>query len=753
MHRWLPVAAALLCAIGAPALAPPMAPLLLPAGRLAAKPGAWVLPNGRTITPTGRMAELGSFPLGLALSPDGRFLVAANCGAGPQSLQVVALPGMQVVQTVPERALFSGVVFSRDGSRLWAAGGGSNQLLAFKFENGRLTPGTSIPITGYPAGVSLLPDGRTLAVACNLTRSVALVDIEVGREVGRISSGLFPFAVAPVAGGLLAAANWGDGTTALLDPASRTRVATIPTGGLPTALAAAHSGSLCYVANANSDTITVIDTSLRRRVSELAIRPYPGCPQGAIPTSLALSRDDRILYVACAGLNAVLCIDSKSGRAIAAMPTGWYPTAVLAHPGDGSLITLSSKGVGSGPNADGRYIGSMMAGFAASSPPPGSGKGLAEVAANNGYALRRGQPISRSGLPPIRHCVLIVRENRSFDQLLGDDPRVHGSPDLTLYGRAITPNLHALGERFALGDNFYSDGEVSDQGHQWTLGANCPDYVEKTWMAAYTGSGRLRDSTRAPVSYPAAGYAMDQCLRRGVSCRMYGDAVRIGPGGKPLAGLAAIVAPDYRGWDLDTPDTERAAQWLAEFRRGIFPAFSYIWLPNDHTAGTKPGSLSPRAMVADNDLATGRIIEAISRSKAWRDTAIFLCEDDSQDGRDHVDAHRNVLLIASPWVRRGAVTGRHYSQASIYATIERILGFPPMSQFDDLASPITDVWVSTPDLRPFQALPAGISTTERNTTQSAMWRESLQIDFDEPDADHSGRLEEALWREAIRTRR
>ncbi len=238
---------------------------------------------------------------------------------------------------------------------------------------------------------------------------------------------------------------------------------------------------------------------------------------------------------------------------------------------------------------------------------------------------------------------------------------------------------------------------------------------------------------------------LDHCVRNGVPCRMYGDMVRRAPGGRPRPELADKVATSYPSWNLTIPDRDRARVWLQEFRQGIFPRFSYIWLPNDHTAGTARGMATPRAMVADNDVATGTILEAVSRHPEWRDTVVFLTEDDTQDGRDHVDAHRNILLVVSPWVRPRSVARRHYSIASIYATIERLLALPPMSQYDDLASPITDVWSTMPDLRPFTALPARVPLDEKNGAAAPMARESARLDLEEPDSNTGPLLERILW--------
>jgi len=791
-----------------------------PTGPVAAEPGTWILPNGRLITPAGRQTMLGNFPLGLAATPDGKYLIVVNNGAGPQSLQVVEAATGRIRQTLPVRIVFNGVVVSPDGRRVWAAGGGAQAVLEFSFADGKLTPAPSIPILGYPTGMALAPDGRTLYVTCNLSTRVAVLDTVRHAETGRITAGLLPFAIALTPDGRKAYVTlWGEGTVSVLNTRTRARLKTIPTGGLPCAVVVSADGKRAYVANANTDTVSILDTAADRKLADIAVGPYPNAPYGSIPNGLALSPNGKTLYVALAGNNAVVAYDTRTRKPQNAYPAGWYPTNLLCTRDGQTLYVINSKGVGSGPNANGGYIGHMMNGTLSAIPTQATKNGLEQVARNNGYSPhpltpppRTGEgraphsqalpsssispyprpfslqgrresrsqsiPYSRTGegrsrvtpfppreggwgvrfsgaragsqadkrLPPITHCVLIVRENRTYDQVLGDRPQGNGDPSLTMFGAEVTPNLHALADRFATGDNFYSDGEISAQGHQWTLGANCPDYVEKTWMAYYTPRGRLADSPLSPISYPALGYSLDHCVRHGVSCRMYGDVVRIGKGGRPLPGLADKYDPHYRGWDLEYPDTQRAEEWLREFKSGLFPAFSYIWLPNDHTAGARLGSRTPRAMVADNDVATGRIIEAISHSRYWRDTAIFVCEDDSQDGRDHVDAHRNILLIASPWVRPGAITSHHYSQAGLYATIERLLHLPPMSQYDDLADPILDVWTAAPDLRPYDALPARIPTDERNTRKAAMWRESARLDLEDADADKTGLLEAILWR-------
>ena len=711
-----------------------------------------VLPNGRLVQPWGLTTFAGNFPLGIAATSGANQVVVMNCGAGKQSLMVLDGRSLDVLSETPVKTVFHGIAISADASRVWVCGGGANDVQLFRFGGGHLAPAGEIPVGGYPTGCALSPDGRYLYVTCNLARCVRVIDTERGTVTGKIATGFLPFGIALTPDGHKAyVTNWGDGTVSVLDVGAGTLLRTVETGGLPCGIVVAPDGRRVYVADANTDDVAVLRTDTDTVVTHISLAPYPKAPYGSVPNGLALSPRGDVLYVTLAGINAVARIDTRTLKVQGMIPTAWYPTGIWADARSGILYIVSSKGYGSGPNKDGGHISRMMRGVVQRLVPPDLGgwqKGALSVARLNGFGNRHG-PAKAAALPKgIKHVVFIVRENRSYDQVLGDLGYANGDPSLTLYGEEVTPNLHALARRFAIADNMYGDGEVSVQGHQWTLGANCPDYVEKTWQALYSHRGRLADAIPGPQSYPAVGYMMDECARLGVLCRMYGDFVRREKGGKPIPLLEGKVSPSFPGWNLSIPDQKRADAWLAEFRAGIFPTFSYIWLPNDHTAGATAGMPTPRAMVADNDLATGRIIEAITHHPDWRHTVVFLTEDDTQDGRDHVDAHRNILLIMSPWVKPGSVTSHHYSIASIYATIEALLGLPPMSQYDDLADPIREVWQHEPNLQPYKAVPNRVPLDERNAEKTALAKLSEGLDLSEPDANTGPLLEEILWQEA-----
>lgn len=711
-----------------------------------------VLPNGRLVEPWGATALAGNFPLGIAITPDGGRIVVVNCGAGTQSLTVLDARSLAVVSDTKVHTVFNGIAISQDASRVWICGGGANNVQEFRFEKDRLSPVRQIPVGGYPTSCLLSSDGRRLYVTCNLARCVRIVDTVRNEVTGELPAGFLPFGIAVTPDGRKAyVTNWGDGDVSVLDLDASRPLARVATGGLPCGVVVSPDGRRVYVADANTDDVAVISTQKDAVIRRISFKPYPGAPYGSVPNGLALSPRGDALYVTLAGINAVARVDTRTLKVVGMAPAAWYPTGIAVDRSSGALYVVSSKGFGSGPNKEGGHISRMMRGVVQrlqAGDTAGWRAGLSVVARLNGFSNRHG-PAKTAGLPKgIKHVVFIVRENRSYDQVLGDLGYGNGDPSLTLFGEEVTPNLHALARRFAIADNMYGDGEVSVQGHQWTLGANCPDYVEKTWQALYSHRGRLGDAVPGQQAYPAVGYMMDECARLGVSCRMYGDFVRREKGGKPIPLLAGKVAPAFPGWNLSIPDQKRADAWLTEFRAGIFPAFSYIWLPSDHTAGAAAGMRTPRAMVADNDLATGRILEALSHHPDWKDTVVFLTEDDTQDGRDHVDAHRNILLIMSPWVKPGSVTSHHYSIASIYATIEGLLGLPPLSQYDDLADPIRDVWQAHPNLEPFTALPNRVPLDERNPEKTALAKLSEQLDLSEPDANTGPLLEEILWREA-----
>ncbi len=336
-------------------------------------------------------------------------------------------------------------------------------------------------------------------------------------------------------------------------------------------------------------------------------------------------------------------------------------------------------------------------------------------------------PVKVGASSPIKHCIYIIKENRTYDQVFGDVKEGNGDPRLCLFDRHITPNAHALAKQFVLLDNFYANAEVSASGHEWTTAAYCTDFVEKTWplnyrhepieKIGYPGEGNY------PIAFPAVGYIWDRCKEAGASYRSYGEFVENGakpgePSHTKIKSLVGHFDPKYVGWDLDYPDakrTDRFLEELQEFNKSFdMPQFIVLRLPNDHTSGTKIGKPTPSAMVAENDLALGRLVEGVSHSKFWHETAIFVVEDDAQNGSDHVDAHRTVALVVSPYCRRGVVDSTLYSTTSMLRTMELILGLKPMSQFDAAAAPMYESFQPKLDLEPYMHVPAEVRLTAVN---------------------------------------
>jgi hypothetical protein len=370
-------------------------------------------------------------------------------------------------------------------------------------------------------------------------------------------------------------------------------------------------------------------------------------------------------------------------------------------------------------------------------------------------------PARVGDVSPIKYVFYVIRENRTYDQVFGDLPQGNGEPNLVLFGEDVTPNAHALAREFVLLDNFYVDAEVSYDGHAFSTGAYATDFVEKIWPTNYggrgarylsEGGGAMRNAF-GNVAAPPQGYLWDVAKRAGVSVRSYGEFVEADESGGPMRakvpGLEGLVHPAYPPFDMDIPDMRRFEIWLEEFRTfekdGTLPRLNILHLPRDHTSGTSPGENTPRAMVADNDLALGRLVETIAASRYWPEAAIFVLEDDAQNGPDHVDAHRSPALVISPFVKRRTVDSTLYTTSAMLRTMELILGLPPMSQYDAAATPMYAAFQPTPDVRPFVHVPARWPLGETNDWKSPGAEASLRMNFEDVDAAPEQELNEILW--------
>ncbi len=781
------------------------------AGRLA--DGSFLIPTGQRLTPAGTHIEVNDRPLGMTLSPDGRLLaVATGSNFAPRALHLIDTQQQRVVQTLPVGDSFVGVAFSGQGEELYVGGGRDHDVKIFRRrQDGSFAQEARIGIAGAaPSGLALTADGKRLFVALNLKHMVAMVDLTT-RQVQELEAGSFPY-TAVAAGSKVYVSNWGgrkprqgdrtdgafpvvldergipsSGTVTAFDASSGRRLADIEVGLHPSAMAFDAKRGRLYVANANSDTVSVIDTRADRVIETIRVGPFDGAPLGSSPNALALSPDGAILYTANGANNAVAVVrvSGRRPRVEGLIPTGWYPAAVAVSHDGRRLWVASGYGFGSvAALPEGRLGRSYRdrAGVVSAIDAPDA-RQLARMTRqvldnnrdqsaqpappNSGHPI----PMHRSQASPIRHVFYIIKENRTYDQVFGDLPRGNGDPSLVHFGRDVTPNHHALAEQFILLDNYYAPGDQSALGHRW-----CTQGYASDWIHKY---GNARNDAN-PMLFAPTDFLWDNARRHGVSVRAYGErgrtildppqatwtdiyqdwknkTGRIRLKAVPLVlGLRDIYHPVYPGFNMRITDQLRADIFLEEFRKferdGTLPRLNILLLPQNHTNGTAQGFPTPRATVADNDLALGRIVEAISHSRYWRESAIFVTEDDAQNGLDHVAGHRTVGLVISPWVRRKAVDSTFYTTIHMYRTIEQILGLPPANQFDLAAEPMFTVFGTQPDFTPYKALPNRIPLDEMNPPvrklaglSRRLAEASARMDFAEPDAADEQLLNRAVW--------
>lgn len=806
-------------------------------------PAQTPLPTGKLITPRGTHEAVGSFPVNMLTVHDGRFVVVTNAGFR-QALTVLDARTGKTVSRIEmtgtrngvKEGLYYGMALgpnTAEGQTIWVSRGSEERVHAYRVDlEGRLQDlerSVAVPRGGgsraprdVVAGVALNSRFDRLYAAGNITSrhtsmkgALSIVDLNTGAPVKTVAVGGFPYAVAAITQGPLAdrkvyVSSERDALVNVVDPEKGTVTASIRTGANPVALLLDGAQQRLFVANAGSDTVSIVDTRTDRVARTILLRPddLRGLP-GATPLGMALSPDETRLYVALADMNAVAVVDLPNDRVLGYVPTGWYPTAVAVS-GDGQRLFVSSaRGVRernpnskpAGPNGSwGQYIGNIIEGTVSTIPMPVIADLEAEtqqVLENNRIAEARRTTFRNPG---IRHVFYIIKENRTYDQVLGDLPIGNGDPSLCMFGRNVTPNQHALAERFGLFDNFYCCAEVSADGWNWSTAGMANEYTSRNSMYGYSGRGRAYDYEGANMDSPVdlmglpdvarspGGYIWDLCVRKGVSFRNYGFFVsEIGPDEKDAKGrsLASPNAPlrkalvrntdvDFLQYDLSYADSSawveyncpapkqktsfgskgarsRYEEWRMEFdeyvRKGNLPRFIMIRLPRDHTHGTAVGHSSPRAMVADNDYAVGQIVEAISNSPYWPKSAIFIVEDDAQNGHDHVDAHRSIAFVISPFCKRGVVDSRFYNTDSVLRTIELLLGLPPMCQYDAVAPPI-DIFTRKPEnIEPYKAiLPAREIIAEVNQATAYGAELSGRLNFARVDAVPDHILNTILWR-------
>jgi YVTN family beta-propeller protein len=748
------------------------------------------LPNGWSLTPAGRSLPLGDLPLNLVVSPSGKYLAVTNNGQSKQSITLIDAASEKVLADVPIPKSWVGLAFSQEEKTLYASGGNDNRIAVFRIENEGLRADSTIslgrpwPNKISPAGLCVDDSRQRLYVVTKDDRALYEVDL-AKRAVARrteLPAEAYTCLLSPN-GQELYVSLWGGKKVLVFSPEQGEITGEIETDDHPNDLALSRDGRTLFVANANENSVSIIDVAGRRVLETVQTALYPDAPAGSTPNGLALSPDEKTLYVANADNNCLVVFDvSQPGRSRPRgfIPTGWYPTAVrtmgnrvfvangkgftsLPNPKGPQPVVRQTQEKGPNPEANDRsqYIGGLFKGTLSLFETPTEPQLAAFsqlVYQNTPYSKTRetqtdgepGNPVpSRVGdVSPIKYVFYIIKENRTYDQVFGDVKEGNGDPSLCLFGERITPNQHALAREFVLLDNFYVDAEVSADGHNWSTAAYANDFIEKTWPTSYGGRGGTYDYEGGrPIAYPTKGFIWDYCQRAGLSYRSYGE---FGHSGKAtVPGLEGHVSPTYRGWDLGYKDVDREKSWEGEFdslvAAGTVPRFNLLRMGNDHTSGAARGKPTPLAAVADNDLAVGRFVEHLSKSPIWRESVVFVLEDDAQNGPDHVDAHRSPALVVSAYTKRRHVEHTPYSTAGVLRTIELILGLPPMSQYDAAAVPLWRCFQKTPDLSTFTARPANVNLNEVNVAVNRNSRRMEGLNLAREDAIPDVEFNEIVW--------
>ncbi|MGH7648694.1 MAG: bifunctional YncE family protein/alkaline phosphatase family protein [Gemmatimonadaceae bacterium] len=764
------------------------------------------LPTGVSLDPDGRATPVGQMPLAMALSPDGSRIVLLLSGWREQGIQVVDRASGRVVQTLAQPSAFVGLAFAPDGHALYTSGGDGDLLYRYDWRGDTAVLADSValgphPAPGqegvrYPAGLAFSPDGKLLYVAENLGDSLAVVDVSTGSVSQRLPSGRYPYGAAVTPNGEVYVSSWGASTVWAYAPANGTLAAadTIRVARHPSAMVANRDGSRLYVVSATTDRVVVIDAHRHAVVGELRDPPPAGPSEGSTPNALALSGDGARLFAAEADANAVAVFDlahdsagADSGRAalLGRIQVDWYPSAILAA-GD-TILVANGKGAGTAPNPGGptpirsayrvpmQYTLGQLTGTLSTVVLPNASRGaLAPLSARVSRANRWDEPASARGAgryPPFTHVIYVIKENRTYDQVLGDLRQADGDTSLLFFPRPVSPNHHALAERFGIFDRFFTNAEVSAQGHNWSTGAYSSDYVEKTVTSNYSNrrpyydyEGTNRDQlTDDDVASPSTGYLWNLAQRAGITFRNYGEFVVSNReltnrndlpesyrGDKPF--LAAHTDSLYPGFDLDIEDQKRVDVWLDELRRyertGDLPNLEIVRLPNDHTSGARVGAPTPRAAFADNDLALGRLVDGLSRSRFWRSTVVFVVEDDAQNGPDHVDSHRAPFFMISAYSHAGVVH-RFVNTTDVIATIADILHLGSLSQFDYYGRPLRGLFTDTPYLTPYVAQTPAQRLDDRNPASGPGAKASARLNLELEDESDDNLFNHILW-EAIK---
>jgi YVTN family beta-propeller protein len=781
---------------------------------------AQLLPQGWRISPVGDHVRLmGDFPSRILVTSDGKRILVLSCGFHHQGVTMIDAETANVSSSSDLGKAYGDMVISDASGELFVAGGGhikdaefakklasrGEQLAATQFSAAvlhatlgqeKLSFAAPIQMQGlagkdrFISGVARGKDGALFVVDINNDRVYRLSGPNYEVEASVASGyGAYRAAISPDHT-VLAVSNWGDHSVSLFNPARLAPIARVDVGIHPNDLAFASDGRL-FVSNAGSNSVSIIRQ--KRVVETIKTSLSPSDPVGSTPDALAVTSDGKRLFVANAGNNDIAVIDISvrdHSRILGFIPTGWYPSALAVSRDGKKLYVGVAKGLASGANVptvkptktsepDPRhpydYVGDTLTGYVSFINVPGEIqlKRLTEQVIHNFPNVEHDEEHKPSAkeirervFPRIRHVLYIIRENRTYDQVLGDLGKGNGDPTLTLFGEKVTPNAHDLARRWALLDNLYVNGEVSENGHQWSDAAYATDFTSQAWLQSYSGrsepkagDGELGADERLTAS--PGGYLWDNCARHRLSFRTFGEFAFFHSGrdegprfvAKGLEGHASIawLRLTSSGWTDITKgrDPDLADVFITEMhhaeKTGDWPRFMVMSLGEDHTHALRPGHYTPAAMVGSNDQALGKIVDAISHSRFWPETIIFVIEDDAQDGPDHVDCRRTVGLVISPYIKRGVVDSTLYTTASMIHTMELILGLPTMTQFDRAATPMYAAFTPIPNFSPYHNISPYIDLLAKNPEKGAAAEASLGLDFSAFDRADPEKMNRILW--------
>ncbi len=771
-------------------------------------PGDTLLFNGWGVTPAGRHTRTSDMPLKMVVSPDGKRLIAVCGGFVNQGLAVIDIATREVTQFLPLAEAWNGLAFDREGKRIFVSTGDKGAIEIFKYEDGRathdrsVTPDAQAHIT-FLAGIAVHPVTGKVYICNEGNHELWVLDADTLALSKKVSVGLHPHSCIVGADQKhVYVSNWGSRSVSVIDTGDDGKVRDMTVGLRPNDMALAPDGRL-FVACAGDNSVHVIQTRVLERVPEMAspnrrlwegarevisTSIYPQSPEGSTPDAVAVSPDGKTLFVANADNNDVMVVDisgailddkvrkfqESHSVANGFLPVGWYPTALAVSPDNKTLFVANGKGLRSQANGVVKdpaaaelkpghkvpfaHIGRTFEGWVSFIDKPDAA-GMAEytkqVRRNSPYTpesfQRAAGPSSPTAIPdrvgapsPIKYVLYVIKENRTYDQVLGDmtdagGKRIgNGEPRLTLYGEDITPNQHKIAREYVLLDNLYCNGEVSVDGHSWCDAAMATDFNTRSWIMSYSKHGKLPGNEE--MENPAAGYLWDLCKRHGVTYRNYGEGAQRVPStnrGKWPPSWAERDMDKVKYWIDDLQQAERDGQEP--------PRFTIMSLGENHTKGAAPGANTPNACVASNDLGLARIVEAATRSKFWKEMAIFVIEDDAQNGPDHVDAHRTIGFVISPFCKRGHIDSTLYTTASMIRTMELILGVPPMTQYDAGATPMFGCFTAEPKAEPYTVVQPKVDLNAMNPGNAPFSKASAAMDFREYDRAPEDELNRILW--------